>query len=147
MIRTRAEGSTIRPDHGGRAASGTRGYARHRARRAPPATPGGARRGGGLVDTEVKSRAGRRRIVLPIKQYEHAGTEWHEGGWMFAQPTGRPIDPRRDLSDWKTLLEEAWVWDARLHGARPTAATVLRLLGVPVPPSGSAASSARKVGR
>lgn len=104
-----------------------------------------ARRGGGLVDAEVKSRAGRRGIVLPIELYEllmlhrteqdrereHAGTEWHEGGWMFAQPTGRPIDPRRDLADWKALLEEAGVRDARLHDARHTAATVLLLLGVP----------------
>lgn len=103
------------------------------------------RRGGGLVDAEVKSRAGRRGIVLPAELYEllvlhrteqarereHAGTEWCEGGWMFAQPTGRPIDPRRDLADWKTLLEDAGVRDARLHDARHTAATVLLLLGVP----------------
>ncbi len=65
------------------------------------------RRGGGLVDAEVKSRAGRRGIVLPEELYElltlhrteqdrerrHAGTEWHEGGWMFTQPNGQPIDP------------------------------------------------------
>jgi integrase len=50
---------------------------------------------------------------------------------MFAQPTGRPVDPRRDLADWKALLEEAGVRDARLHDARHTAATVLLLLGVP----------------
>jgi integrase len=61
---------------------------------------------------------------------EHAGTEWHEGGWMFTQPTGKPIDPRRDLADWKSILEEAGVRDARLHDARHTAATVLLLLGV-----------------
>ena len=24
------------------------------------------------------------------------GTEWQEGGWMFTQPNGKPIDPRRD---------------------------------------------------
>jgi integrase len=98
-----------------------------------------------LVDTEVKSRAGRRGIVLPVELYElpvlhrteqahereHAGTEWHEGGWMFTQPTGRPIDPRRDLADWKSLLADAGVRDARLHDARHTAATVLLLLGVP----------------
>lgn len=103
------------------------------------------RRGGGLVDAEVKSRAGRRGIVLPVELYElltlhrteqarerqHAGTEWHDGGWMFAQPTGRPLDPRRDLADWKALLEDAGVRDARLHDARHTAATVLLLLGVP----------------
>lgn len=93
----------------------------------------------------MKSRAGRRGIVLPVELYEllvlhrteqdrerqHAGTEWHDGGWMFTQPTGKPIDPRRDLADWKTLLAEAGVRDARLHDARHTAATVLLLLGVP----------------
>jgi integrase len=65
------------------------------------------------------------------REREHAGTEWHEGGWMFTQPTGQPIDPRRDLADWKALLEEAGVRNARLHDARHTAATVLLLLGVP----------------
>jgi hypothetical protein len=53
---------------------------------------------------------------------------------MFAQPTGRPLDPRRDLTDWKALPAEAGVRDARLHDARHTAATVLLLLGVPSEP-------------
>jgi integrase len=83
--------------------------------------------------------------VLPVELYElltlhrteqdrerqHAGTEWREGGWMFTQPDGRPIDPRRDLADWKALPRDAGVRDARLHDARHTAATVLLLLGVP----------------
>ena len=103
------------------------------------------RRGGGLVEVDVKSRAGRRGIALPDQLYdllaehreaqqgerEHAGTEWHEGGWMFAQPNGKPIDPRRDLAEWKSLLREAGVREARLHDARHTAATTLLLLGVP----------------
>jgi integrase len=103
------------------------------------------RHGGGLVEAEVKSRAGRRGIVLPAELYElltrhraeqaqerdHAGTEWHEGDWMFTQPTGQPIDPRRDLAGWKALLAEARVREARLHDARHTAATVLLVLGVP----------------
>jgi hypothetical protein len=65
--------------------------------------------GGGLVEVEVKSAAGRRGIALPDQLFafiehrtrqdaerEYAGTEWREGGWMFAHPTGKPIDPRRD---------------------------------------------------
>jgi hypothetical protein len=51
----------------------------------------------------------------------HAGSEWHDGGWVFAQPTGRPIDPRADHAEWKALLEEPGVRDARLHDARHTA--------------------------
>lgn len=103
------------------------------------------RRGGGLVDVEVKSRAGRRGIVLPAqlatlleqhrqqqdREREHAGNLWEDGGWMFAQPNGRPIDPTMDRAEWKRLLTDAGVRDARLHDARHTAATVLLLLGVP----------------
>lgn len=102
------------------------------------------RHGGGLVEVPVKSRAGKRSFVVPDELYtlilrheaaqeaerEQAGTEWHEGGWMFTQPTGKPIDPRRDLAEWKSILQEAGVRDARLHDARHTAATVLLLLGV-----------------
>ena len=51
--------------------------------------------------------------------------------WMFDQPTGKPLDPRRDQYEWKALLGEAGVREARLHDARPTAATTLLLLGVP----------------
>jgi integrase len=49
---------------------------------------------------------------------------------MFAQPNGRPIDPTMDRGEWKRLLADASVRDARLHDARHTAATVLLLLGV-----------------
>lgn len=49
---------------------------------------------------------------------------------MFTQPNGKPIDPRRDLDEWKSILAEAEIRDARLHDARHTAATVLLLLGV-----------------
>ena len=103
------------------------------------------RRGGGLVEVRVKSDAGSRSIGVPgtlwalIEQHEaaqcaerdFAGSEWHEGGWMFTGPTGLPIDPRRDMEEWKALLASAGVRDARLHDARHTAATILLLLGVP----------------
>jgi integrase len=103
------------------------------------------RRAGGLVEVDVKSKAGRREIGLPDElvallsehrkaqdaERELAGSEWHEGGWMFSQPTGKPIDPRRDLAEWKAILAEADVREARLHDARHPAATVLLLLGVP----------------
>jgi integrase len=49
---------------------------------------------------------------------------------MFTQPTGKPLDPRRDHDEWKALLEEAGVREACLHDARHTAATTLLLLGV-----------------
>ncbi|WP_238598767.1 tyrosine-type recombinase/integrase [Saccharothrix sp. ALI-22-I] len=49
---------------------------------------------------------------------------------MFTQPNGKPLDPRADHDEWKRLLTDAGVRDARLHDARHTAATVLLLLGV-----------------
>lgn len=103
------------------------------------------RHGGGLVDAEVKSRAGRRAIALPAqlatlleehraaqaREREYAGTMWEEGGWMFTQMNGRPVDPTMDRIEWTKLLDDADVRQARLHDARHTAATVLLLLGVP----------------
>lgn len=100
--------------------------------------------GGGLVEVDVKSKAGRREQVLPDrlwemieahreaqdKEREHAGSEWHEGGWMFAQENGKPTDPKADRAEWRAILAEAKVPEARLHNARHTAATVLALLEV-----------------
>lgn len=102
------------------------------------------RHSGGLVEVEVKSRAGRRGIALPEQLAElverhratqdverrHAGAEWADGDWIFAQENGRPIDPTMDRNQWRQLLADAGVRAARLHDARHTAATVLLLLGV-----------------
>ena len=95
--------------------------------------------------SETKSRAGRRAVGLPAELVEllrkHKVTQerereivcqlWVDGGWVFATPTGRPVNPRTDWDDWKALLAAAGVRDGRLHDARHTAATVLLLLGVP----------------
>lgn len=102
------------------------------------------RYGGGMVEVPVKSRAGRRSIVLPDRLWgmveahnaaqdrerEFAGTEWHDEGWMFAQENGKPIDSKADRTEWHEVLAEAGVRVARLHDARHTAATVLALLEV-----------------
>lgn len=104
------------------------------------------RQGGGLVETEVKSRAGRRVVSVPrplldwlsrhradqAAERELAGSEWRDGGWVFAQPTGKPIDPRADYREWRELLDAVEVRAARLHDARHTAATMLLVLRVPV---------------
>lgn len=102
------------------------------------------RHSGGLVEVPVKSKAGRRYIVLPDrlwdmveahlerqgKERDFAGTEWHDEGWMFAQENGKPIDPKADRTEWHNVLAEAKVREARLHDARHTAATTLALLEV-----------------
>jgi integrase len=103
------------------------------------------RSGGGLVIVEPKSRAGRRTIKLPdqlqealrshrVRQAEQrlaAANVWEDGGVVFCQANGRPIDARRDWQDWKELLRAAGVRDARLHDARHTAATLLLQQDVP----------------
>lgn len=130
------------------------GCKRHQRKPCPPPCPANCtsharwcpeKHGGGLVEVDVKSRAGKRGIVLPDQLYsllvEHrtaqarerelAADLWADDDWMFAQPNGRAIDPRRDMDEWKALLAEAGVRNARLHDARHTAATVLLLLEVP----------------
>lgn len=103
-----------------------------------------ARHGGGLVIVEPKSRAGRRVVSLPpplvlailshaeaqAVERHTAGNLWHDDGWIFAQPNGKPIEPRADYGEWKKLLADAGVREARLHDARHTAATFLLVLGI-----------------
>ena len=96
------------------------------------------------VTSDTKSRAGRRGIGLPDElvdllhrhrteqatERQTAANLWHEGGWVFTTPTGEPINPRTDYTEWKRLLQLAGLRDGRLHDARHTAATVLLLLNV-----------------
>jgi integrase len=103
------------------------------------------RHGGGLAVVPTKSRSGRREVGIPSQllpafrqhqqtqqeERELAANVWEEGGWVFAQPNGRPIDARRDHGDWRKLLASAGVRLARLHDARHTAATMLLVLKVP----------------
>ena len=94
---------------------------------------------------ETKSKAGRRGVGLPAqlvellrahrteqdREREAAAQLWTDGGWLFATPTGDPLNPRTDYDEWKRLLARAGVRDGRLHDARHAAATVLLLLGIP----------------
>lgn len=103
------------------------------------------RRDGGLVVVDTKSVAGRRVVGVPAplmewltrhrtaqeEERERAGDLWQEGGWIFAQPVGKPTDPRADYGEWRDVLSEAGVRAARLHDARHTAATMLLVLKVP----------------
>ena len=105
------------------------------------------RYGGGLIEVEPKSAAGRRTMALPSSltaslrahgeaqraEREFAGSMWRQGphgGWVFANAVGRPIDSRKDWAAWKELLREAGVRDVRLHDARHSAATYLLIQGV-----------------
>lgn len=96
---------------------------------------------------DTKSRAGRRIIGLPEpvirlleahraqqeSEREVARQLWHDEGYVFTKPDGRPLNPNTDYHEWKELLRQAGLRDARLHDARHAAATVLLILGVPTP--------------
>ncbi|OLF07637.1 site-specific integrase [Actinophytocola xinjiangensis] len=93
----------------------------------------------------TKSRAGKRGIGLPNElalmlrrhqveqavEQETAAQLWRESGYVFTTPTGEPLNPRTDYTEWKRLLVRANVPERRLHDARHTAATVLLLLQIP----------------
>ncbi|GGN96016.1 site-specific integrase [Actinoplanes lobatus] len=102
------------------------------------------RKNGGIVFTDTKSEAGRRRMALAtpmiklgVQHQRHqtqertaAGEMWTDHNLVWCQPNGRPIDARADWEDWKDVLREAGVRDARVHDGRHTAATMLLLQGV-----------------
>ncbi|WP_308187916.1 tyrosine-type recombinase/integrase [Pseudonocardia sp. ICBG1142] len=128
---------------------------RHHTRACPPLCPDDCkgharhcprRQDGGVFEADTKSRAGRRVVSVPRplmlwlerhRQEQRAERNlavemWQDGDWMFAQPTGRPLDPRRDYQEWRDMLTASSVRPARLHDARHTAATMLLVLKVPV---------------
>jgi len=72
----------------------------------------------------------RRHRELQDAEKDLAAQLWVDGDWVFASPTGRPLNPNTDDDEWKRLLGLAGVRDGRLHDARHTAATVLLILGV-----------------
>jgi integrase len=105
------------------------------------------RHSGGVVTTEVKSRAGQRTVGIPLPlvqalerhrerqaiEQARAADLWSDEGWVFANHLGKPVHPTVDHDAWKSLLKRAKVRDARLHDARHTAATMLLVLKVPLP--------------
>lgn len=105
------------------------------------------RHSGGVVTTDVKSRAGRRKVGIPeqlaltIEKHRaaqaveraRAGSLWRDEGWVFTNRLGGPVHPTVDYDAWKALLGKAKVRNARLHDARHTAATMLLVLQVPLP--------------
>jgi site-specific recombinase XerD len=96
------------------------------------------RKDGGLVFRQIKEK---RKKTVPLgpelipllkshrtaqkAQRLAAGEAWNEHDLVFAEPDGRPIDPRRDWDDWADLLRNAGLPHHRIHAARHTAATLL----------------------
>jgi len=96
------------------------------------------RHGGGLITSEPKSDAGRRTVALSstlltaitahrrAQAAERLAAEyWEDGGWIFPDEHGRPMDPQLDYRAWRRLCADAGVPVRRLHDLRHTAATLL----------------------
>jgi site-specific recombinase XerD len=79
-------------------------------------------------------------LVIALKEHRtkqererlRAGEEWADLDLAFALWNGQPINPREDWEEWKAVLNEAGVRDARLHDARHTAATMLLEQGMDI---------------
>lgn len=102
---------------------------------------------GGLITGDLKTRAGRRSVVMPeplmnlltahrraqTAERLRAGELWQpgpRGGWLFASQVGTPVDPRNDGRQWKRLLDGAgFVRAVRIHDLRHTAATTALVAG------------------
>lgn len=88
------------------------------------------RKGEGLVVVPVKSKASTRDVpLIPLmaallREYR---TAVGGAGYVFGGESA--IDPRRDWQAWKDALARAGVKDVPLHGARASAATLLREAG------------------
>lgn len=135
------------------------GCKRHRGKRGcPPPCPRDCedhastcplRQDGGLVITRPKGwrrRPNPRVVALPpgvaqlLREHQQsqraemreAGTWWKANDLVFCRPDGQPIDPRLDWAEWKAVLREAGVSDARVHVMRHSAATALLELGVDI---------------
>lgn len=101
------------------------------------------KRGGGLVFRPPKGR-NKRTIPIPPplvpvlkaqrtaqkRERLAAGELWQEHDLVFCQPNGKPIDPRRDWTEWQELLEAAGLEAKRVHDGRHTAGTLLTENGV-----------------
>ncbi|MEU7771264.1 tyrosine-type recombinase/integrase [Micromonospora taraxaci] len=123
------------------------GCRRHTRPCPPPCPPGCAghaqhcpdRRGGGLVEVELKTEKSVRSLALPTvlvdllrehrarqqRERQMLGLTWDPQGLVFARPDGGAIDASTDHRAWEQLLERAGVADAKLHAARHTAGTMM----------------------
>ena len=88
-----------------------------------------------------KSEAGRRTLVIPAtlttelrahRKYQLterlASEVWEagpNGGWVFSDEAGRPIDPRADHRAFRDLCRAAGLPEKRLHDLRHSAATMM----------------------
>ncbi len=64
-----------------------------------------------------------------MKERLKNGSTWNEGGFVFTNSNGNPVDPKADRAQWHGWLEGAGVRRIRLHEARHSAATLMLSAG------------------
>ena len=93
----------------------------------------------GFVETEPKTKAGRRKIMLPdvviegLTRHQERQTEmrckvgekWHEQGLVFPAAYGGFLQANSLWASFKRLLKRAGLPDVRFHDLRHSAATIL----------------------
>ena len=100
--------------------------------------------GKGIVLSELKTRAGRRVILLgpdtldklaehrQKQDIERQSDDWQEMDLVFTSEKGTPIDQRNLLREYSALLDRAGLPKIRFHDLRHTAATLMLLHGTPL---------------
>jgi integrase len=100
--------------------------------------------GYGYKESEPKTKAGRRKIVLAnvaleaLKEHRvhqsevrsKAGDKWRENGIIFCSVYGGFFNPAKVLEIFKQLLKDAGLPHMRFHDLRHSAATILLVAGV-----------------
>jgi integrase len=103
-------------------------------------------KGRGLVLVPPKSDKGRRTIELPdvcvdaLRRHRErqeleqrlAGDRWIETGHVFTSTIGTPIDDRKILKEFDSIVKAAGLPKQRFHDLRHAAITLLGAQGVPV---------------
>ena len=104
------------------------------------------KKGEGLVLMPVKSEKSRRIVELPaacvtalgahkeLQDQERllAGSRWKETGYVFTSRIGTPIDDRKILKEFNSLVEAAKLPKQRFHDLRHACISLLAAQGVPV---------------
>jgi integrase len=63
---------------------------------------------------------------------QRAGSQWSEGGWVFATEFGRPQDPRNALRPVQVAAKRLGFEGVGLHTLRHSAASVMLIAGMPL---------------
>ncbi len=85
----------------------------------------------GLVLDDDLAAALKKHKVAQAKERLQAGPLWQDGGWIFPNGIGKPLEPQNLINrHFKPLAEKAGVPPIRFHDLRHTCATSLLQIGV-----------------